>query len=112
MWQRTGQLLINRHRPLSYRCRITGRRHTACHEACWLRDFLRQAAGEAVTVVPVAAVPGWFVNCSRDASGSDVLVINPKMHSVFTEKRNWTAMSNSLRNGIIHASTQRHPTPN
>src|SRR5690606_12735252 len=33
----------------------------ARHEARWLADFLRQAAGEPTPVVPVVALPGWFV---------------------------------------------------
>lgn len=83
----------------------------ARHEARWLADFLRQTAGETVSVVPVVALPGWFVNNSRDAHRSDVLVINPKMHGVFTDKRNRAPISASLRNRIIFALTQRYPTP-
>ncbi len=82
----------------------------ARHEARWLADFLRQAAGEAVPVVPVVALPGWFVNSGRDAHRSDVLVLNPKMHGAFTEKRTGAPLSDSLRTRIIYALTQRYPT--
>lgn len=83
----------------------------ARHEARWLADFLRQAAGEATPVVPVVALPGWFVNYSRDAHRSDVVVLNPKMHSAFMEKRGGAPLSESLRTRISYARTQRYPAP-
>ena len=83
----------------------------ARHQARWLADFLRQAAGEATPVVPVVALPGWFVNYSRDAHQADVLVLNPKMHSAFMEKRGGSPLSESLRTRIGYALTQRYPTP-
>jgi hypothetical protein len=83
----------------------------ARNEARWLADFLRQAAGEATPVVPVVALPGWFVNYSRDAHRADVLVLNPKMHHAFMEKRGGTLLSESLRTRISYALTQRYPAP-
>ncbi|MEO8838401.1 MAG: hypothetical protein ABI351_06790, partial [Herbaspirillum sp.] len=67
-------------------------------------------AGEAVPVTPVVALPGWFINCSRDAHRSDVIVLNPKMHNAFLEKRNGSPLSESLRTRIAYALTQRYPT--
>lgn len=84
----------------------------ARHEARWLADFLRQAAGEVTPVVPVVALPGWYVHCGQDARHSDVLVLNPKMHSAFTAKRSGPPLSESLRTRIIYALTQRYPQPN
>lgn len=83
----------------------------ARHEARWLADFLRQAAGEATPVVPVVALPGWFVNYSGDAHRADVLVLNPKMHNAFMEKRGGTLLSESLRARVSYALTQRYPAP-
>jgi hypothetical protein len=83
----------------------------ARHEARWLANFLRGAAGEAVPVIPVVALPGWFVNSGRDAHQSDVIVLNPKMHSHFTDKRNGVSLNDSLRTRIVHALVQRYPTP-
>jgi hypothetical protein len=83
----------------------------ARHQARWLADFLRQAAGEPVPVVPVVALPGWFVNYSGDAHRAEVVVLNPKMHSAFMEKRGGTQLSESLRTRISYALTQRYPVP-
>lgn len=81
----------------------------ARHEARWLADYLRGAAGESVPVIPVVALPGWYVTLAKDAARSDVTVINPKMHSVFLDTRRGPPISSSLRNRIAHALTQRYP---
>lgn len=76
--------------------------------ARWLADHLRGAAGEAVPIQAVVALPGWYVNLGKNAHRSDVRVINPKMHSLFFDKRT-TTISDSLRNRIAHALTQLYP---
>jgi hypothetical protein len=81
----------------------------ARNEADWLKKFLHGAAGEAVPVVPVVALPGWYVTYGRDAHRSDVTVLNPKMHGIFVDKRNGTPLSESLRNRITFALVQRYP---
>ncbi len=81
----------------------------ARHEARWLAEFLRGAAGENVPVVPVVALPGWYVNSSPNAHQSDVIVLNPKMHGAFTARRNGAPLSESLRNRIAYALMQRYP---
>lgn len=78
-------------------------------EADWLKKFLHGAAGEAVPVVPIVALPGWFVTDGREANRSDVKVINPKMHGVFLDKRNSGPLSESLRNRVAYALVQRYP---
>jgi hypothetical protein len=81
----------------------------ARHEARWLSEFLRGAAGEAVAVVPVVALPGWFVSTGKDAHRSDVIVLNPKYHSPFLDRRNGAQLSESLRSRIAYALIQRYP---
>ncbi len=81
----------------------------ARHQARWLANFLHGAAGEAVPVVPVVALPGWFVNSGRDAQRSDVIVLNPKMHGPFIDKRNGAPLNDSLRTRIAYALMQRYP---
>lgn len=78
-------------------------------EAQWLHDHLRSAAGEAVRIVPVVALPGWYVVNGKDANRSDVSVINPKMHTIFFDKRHGPPISDSLRNRIAHALVQQYP---
>lgn len=79
----------------------------ARHQARWLETFLRGAVGEPVPVIPVLALPGWYVVAGKDAHQSDVRVINPKMHGVFNEGP--AQMPDHLRNRIIHALTERYP---
>ncbi len=81
----------------------------ARHEARWLAEFLHGAAGENVPVIPVVALPGWYVNFGRNAHLSDVIVLNPKMHGAFTAKRGGASLSDSLRNRIAYALMQRYP---
>ena len=81
----------------------------ARHQARWLAEFLRGAAGENVPIVPVVALPGWYVTSGRNAHPSDVIVLNPKMHGTFTDKRSGTPLSDSLRNRIAYALMQRYP---
>ena len=83
----------------------------ARHEARWLAEFLRGAAGEAVPVVPVVALPGWFVSTSKDTYRADVIVLNPKYHAPFLDKRNGAPLSESLRNRVAYALVQRYPEP-
>jgi hypothetical protein len=78
-------------------------------EADWLKKFLHGAAGEAVPVVPVVALPGWYVTYGREASRSNVKVVNPKMHGTFVDKQNSAPLSESLRNRIAYALVQRYP---
>lgn len=77
-------------------------------EARWLANYLKGAAGEPVAVIPVVALPGWYVTLNKEGSRADVAVINPKMHSVFLERRG-AQISDSLRNRIAHALTMRYP---
>ena len=81
----------------------------ARNQARWLHEHLRGAAGEAVRVVPVVALPGWYVVNDKGARHSDVAVINPKMHSIFFDKNYGPPLSDSLRNRVAHALSQRYP---
>lgn len=78
-------------------------------EADWLRKLLLSATGEAVPVVPVVALPGWYVNPGKEAHRSDVKVINPKMHSVFVNTQTGSRLSAILRSHIVHALVERYP---
>lgn len=81
----------------------------ARHEARWLVKYLRAALGESVPVFPVVALPGWYVEQQRGAYEADVIVANPKMHSVFTDSRHCTPIGDSLRTRIAHALVQCYP---
>lgn len=81
----------------------------ARHEARWLAEFLRGAAGESVPVVPVVALPGWFVATGKNAHRSDVIVLNPKYHAPFLSTQSGAPLSESLRRRIAYALAQRYP---
>lgn len=81
----------------------------ARYEARWLTKYLREALGESVPVFPVVALPGWYVDLQRGARDGDVTVVNPKMHSVFTDSRRGAPLGDSLRQQIVHALVQCYP---
>lgn len=74
-------------------------------QARWLSKYLYQKTGEGVTVEPVLALPGWFVNVTR--ATPDVHVINPKTHD-FMANRNGKAISDAQRRRIMTALEERY----
>ena len=78
-------------------------------QARWLSDYLRGETGEAVPVVPVVCLPGWYVNFGKDAGRSDVKVINPKFMSLFTDAANCPTLDAAQRTRIVHALFKRYP---
>lgn len=81
---------------------------SAC--ASELAKFLGGRTGEQVRVIPVVALPGWYVKNRRDAAGSAVLVINPKMGSLLANHPG-AALPDSRRNRIVSAIVERYPEP-
>lgn len=41
----------------------------------------------------MVALPGWYADFRRAAYRADVVVLNPKMHNAFLEKRDSTLLS-------------------
>jgi hypothetical protein len=79
---------------------------SAC--AAELGRFLTGRTGEPVRVVPVVALPGWFVQNRPDASTSDTMAINPKMRGMLL-KRPGPPMQQAQRNRIANAIADRYP---
>ncbi|WP_334158458.1 nuclease-related domain-containing protein [Oryzomicrobium sp.] len=50
----------------------------ASRQAKWLSTYLKNSTGELYQVIPVLALPGWFVVDSVRPTGSTVRVVNPK----------------------------------
>lgn len=50
----------------------------ASRQARWLEDYLRRSTGEALSVTPVLALPGWYVEPTTRPTEGMVRVINPK----------------------------------
>lgn len=51
-----------------------------------LSQWLRGKLGETVSVVPVVALPGWFVKNTQKALNGQAHVINPKAHGLFQRR--------------------------
>lgn len=83
----------------------------ARNQARWLSEHLRGAAGEPVKVIPVLALPGWWVENTKTASASDVIVTNGKNPAFMLSANFGANMSESLRNRIAYALAQRYPDP-
>jgi hypothetical protein len=49
----------------------------AVRQAQWLRRVLRDALGREFVVIPVVALPGWYIDRSEDGKRADVQVFTP-----------------------------------
>lgn len=78
-------------------------------QARWLSEMLAGAAGEAVKVVPVVALPGWWIEDMQRGASPEVWVTTGKSANFMTSSRFGAAISESLRNRIAYAISQRYP---
>lgn len=51
-----------------------------------LSNWLHGKLGQPVEVVPVVALPGWFVKTTRKSANGQAYVINPKAHGLFQKR--------------------------
>jgi hypothetical protein len=75
-------------------------------QAQWLEQFLSSGVGEAVRVVPVLALPGWFVENSGPRS--DVLATNCRNPSFMTGDKFGPPLSDAMRKRIAHVISERY----
>lgn len=92
--------------PGGYRDTAAIDQASAC--ATELGRFLSGRTGEPVRVIPVVALPGWYVKNHREATAREVLVINPKMTGTLVN-RPGAPLSPGQRNRIISAIYDRYP---
>jgi hypothetical protein len=78
-------------------------------QADWLRRFLASAVGEPVRVVPVLALPGWFVELDRDGSRADVIVNNLRNPQFLLRRAAGSDEDPTRRQRIAHALAERYP---
>jgi len=76
----------------------------AKQQAKWLTKWLSSATGEHVSVRPVLALPGWFVNRN---SSSDVWVINHKECGSIAKVKNGKILSKEMIKRIVHQLEQK-----
>ena len=75
----------------------------ARRQAKWLASELGKAVGEQLQVVPVVALPGWFVT---EKVRSDVRVLNPKNFHYLLDSKG-TSLSSALVDRIAYQVEQR-----
>lgn len=73
-----------------------------------LARFLKGKTGEPVKVVPVVALPGWYVTNKANPIANEAVAINPKLAYQLLE-RPGTPIPQAQRNRIIAALTERYP---
>lgn len=78
-------------------------------QARWLSEMLAGAAGEAVKVVPVVALPGWWIENTRRGPAPEVWVTTGKNANVMATNSFGSPITESLRNRIAYAISQRYP---
>ena len=76
----------------------------ARRQAEWLTKWLSSATGDHVSVRPVLALPGWFVNRN---SSSDVWVINEKECGSIAKPKDGSILSDQMVKRIVHQLEQK-----
>lgn len=74
--------------------------------ADWLSRWLSSAVGESVSVYPIVALPGWYVE-RREASKTEVYVINPKNPQALFNIIGKCSLSETLIERICHQLEQK-----
>lgn len=74
--------------------------------ADWLSRWLGSAVGESVSVYPIVALPGWYVE-RREASKTEVYVINPKNPQALFNIIGKCSLSETLIERICHQLEQK-----
>lgn len=92
--------------PGGYRDVAAIEQASAC--ASDLSKYLAGRTGEYVRVIPVVALPGWYVKNRQSASVSAVLAINPKMASALAHHPGPT-LPTAQRKRIADAIFDRYP---
>ena len=73
-------------------------------QAKWLRRWLSSAVGDPVTVHPIVALPGWFV---ERTSPNGIPVLNPKLIKPFLAGQKKDVLSEQMIRRIIHQLEQK-----
>ncbi len=78
-------------------------------QAKWLSEYLSSNLGESIAVIPVLALPGWYVQNSISPIKSEVKVINPKNLNIFVQDKIGPMFSDIQKNRIANALAIRYP---
>ncbi len=77
----------------------------AKRQVVWLSRWVSSAVGEQVSVQPIVALPGWFVE--RQVSADGMFVINPKQFKSVIKPRKGYMLDDSMIKRIIHQLEQK-----
>lgn len=80
----------------------------AAAQAQWLQKFLTSGVGETVRVIPVVALPGWYVE--NKAQRPEVLVSNCHNPAFMTANSFGPEFDSAMRKRIAHVLVERYPT--
>lgn len=81
----------------------------ARRQAQWLSRCLREALNEDIPVIPAVALPGWYIEPTRDASRSDVRVFTPMGQGANVLLNAPERLSSTQRALIAQALALRYP---
>lgn len=81
----------------------------ARYQARWLGDFLGSGVGAVVRVVPVLALPGWYVEMTNRSVRSDLLVSNCHNSSFMVGEKFGAPLSDEMRARIAHVLSEKYP---
>ena len=81
----------------------------ARYQAMWLEQFLAKGVGAPVRVMPVVALPGWYVEQTNRSVRHDVLVSNCHNSSFMVGEKFGAPMSAEIRSRIAHVLSERYP---
>lgn len=82
----------------------------ADYQARWLESYLREGGIEQVRVIPVVALPGWYVDSEKSVFPR-VLVNNCTNSSFMLRIGSGTPLPQSVRKSIGQLITHRYPSP-
>lgn len=80
----------------------------AAAQAQWLQRFLTSGVGEPVRVIPVVALPGWYVE--NKAQRPEVLVSNCHNPAFMAASSFGPDFDGTMRKRITHVLVERYPT--
>lgn len=80
----------------------------ARYQAKWLEDFLAKGVGAPIRVVPVLALPGWYVEQANRSVRHDVLVSNCHNSGFMVGDKFGAPLSEQIRIRIAHVLTEKY----
>lgn len=82
----------------------------ARYQGKWLTEFLESGVGAPVRVVPVLALPGWYVETTNRSARHELLVSNCHNASFMMGDKFGPPLSEEMRSRIAHVLTQKYPS--